>query len=94
MGEISNRDYFSKFFVFPYKGVVRIKESIQNQAFRVCSENDTNDLIQKDKIWQIGKEYFIFYFFSDKLSHYITYVCRKLLILDAFKRVRCQIFDR
>ena len=41
--------YLSKFHVFLYKNVERIKQSIQTQAFRVGSEIDKNDLIQKDE---------------------------------------------
>ena len=35
---------------FPVQKSVRIKQSIRNQAFRVGSENDINDLNRKDRI--------------------------------------------
>ena len=41
--------YFSKFRVF-FKNKEKIFQSIQNQAFRVCSEKDMTDLIQQDEI--------------------------------------------
>ena len=48
---ILNQDAFPKFRVFVCTSIVWIiQESIQNQAFRVCLENDKNDHIQKDWI--------------------------------------------
>ena len=41
--------YFSKLYVFLYENVARIYQSIQNPAFRVGLENDSNDLILKDE---------------------------------------------
>ena len=41
---------FARFCVFLYKNVVRIRQSIQNQPFRVGLQNDKNDSIQKDEI--------------------------------------------
>ena len=43
----------------------------------------------RDKV-TLGKNCFTFYFYSDKLSHYKTYVFRKFLNPDAFKHVRLQ----
>ena len=39
-----------KFCVFQYGYVKRILQSIQNHTFRAGSENDKNDLIEKDEI--------------------------------------------
>ena len=47
--EISNRDTLFKFCVFLHENVVKIEESIQDQAFRVFSERANNDLIRKDE---------------------------------------------
>ena len=41
--------YVSKFRVLLFKNVEGMLQSIQNQAFRVCSENDRNDLIRKEE---------------------------------------------
>ena len=48
-GETSDQDAFFKYDVFLHKNVVGIKQSIQNQALRIGSENDKNDLIQNDE---------------------------------------------
>ena len=42
--------YFSKLFVFLYKNVAIVYQSIQNPAFRVGLENYKNDPIQMDEI--------------------------------------------
>ena len=75
------------FCIFLYRNEVIILQPFQNQAFRVGSENDKNDFIQKD---EFRKNCFVLYFFSGKLSHYKTYDFKKLLISDAFKHVRLQ----
>ena len=42
--------FLSRLCVFLYKNVVKIQQSIQNQAFRVRLRNDKEALIQTDEI--------------------------------------------
>ena len=68
----------------------RFQQSIQNQAFRIGSENDNNDLVQKDKISKLGEKIVL-----DKLGHYKIYDFRSFSTSDAFKHVGLQItFNR